>query len=243
MDSMPNSNENHGPAFEWMVRNLHETTHRYRYLEAVLQPKDAELNRLQENEDYFRQQLSFSRPKDKEQEQNIVKLRGEVQSLKHVTPNHSQSVPKSQNGEVLEQNKKIAENNVKLNQQNEELVTTWSSRNIVRQNWEVRMEQEKGKSLEKKLSFVEKFHKTKLEQVQHDLSKTNDQILVLNNKLKASSENVDSYLIENQNLLKKIESYEAERKQHAIEQEQINAKNNVEIRGSCKLNFRKRIFF
>ncbi|CAL8128654.1 unnamed protein product [Orchesella dallaii] len=118
MAAIPNSNPTHGRAYEWMVRNLHEITHPYRYFEALLQ----ELNRLQGNEAYFTQQLDFSHQKYKAQEQDNEKLRGEVQSLKQVTQTHSQSVPKSQYDQVLQHNKKIATINGKLNQRNEELV-------------------------------------------------------------------------------------------------------------------------
>ncbi|CAL8117273.1 unnamed protein product [Orchesella dallaii] len=90
MDSTPNSNVNHGPAFEWMVRNLQKA-------DALIQSKDAEINRFEGNEAYFKQELIFWDQKHKDHEQNSGKLRGE-------------------------QNQTIAENNVELIQQNEELV-------------------------------------------------------------------------------------------------------------------------
>ncbi|CAL8128662.1 unnamed protein product [Orchesella dallaii] len=274
MASIPNSNQNHSPAYEWMVRNLHEITHRYRYLEALLQSKDAELNRHQGNEAYFRQQLGFSHQKYKIQEQNNEKLRGEVQSLKQVTQTHSQSVPKSQYDEVLLQNKKIAENNVKLNQQNEDLLNNVEQqkhraselgsqngklfmeslvleqeiidlREQLRQQRQMQQqygpdehiervkkleaniveEQEKVKCLEEKLSSAESRNNTQVKEVQDKLNKADAQILLLNNKLKDSSANIETFLAENQNLLQKMGSFECERKQQALEKEELKAKN------------------
>ncbi|CAL8128663.1 unnamed protein product [Orchesella dallaii] len=276
----PSTKENHGAAYEWMVKNLHEAAQQILNLETEVRSRDLALNSLKGIEIYLRNELGSIQQNLTTQEQLNEKLRGEVQSLKNVIESHSQSVPKANYDEVLEQNKKIAENNAKLNSQNEELTkeveqqkrrasdlgtqngTLFGESLVLQQdivnlkeqlkqqqqkenkqknkenqqnekiiNLEANFVDEQGKvkSLQEKLSGAKNHHSTQVEQLEDKFSKANAQILVLNDKLKVSSENVDSFLLQNQNLLKKIESFEAERKLHASEKEQLNAKNSAEI--------------
>ncbi|CAL8128655.1 unnamed protein product [Orchesella dallaii] len=276
----PSTKENHGAAYEWMVKNLHEAAQQILNLETEVRSRDLALNSLKGIEIYLRNELGSIQQNLTTQEQLNEKLRGEVQSLKNITESHSQSVPKANYDEVLGQNKKIAENNAKLNSQNEELTKEVEQQkrrasdlgkqngtlfgdslvlqqDIVNLKEQLKQQQQKEnkqknkeneqnekiknleaiiieeqvkvKSLEEKLCCAKNHQETLVEQLEDKLSKTNAQILVLNDKLKTSSVNVDSFLVENQNLLKKIESFEAERKLYTNEKEQLNTKNSAEI--------------
>ncbi|CAL8128658.1 unnamed protein product [Orchesella dallaii] len=245
MASIPNSNPTHGRAHEWMVRNLHEITHRYRYLEAFLQSKDAEINRLQGNEAYFRQQLSFSHQKYKNQEQNNEKLRGKVQEVNQRNEELVNDVEqqKKRASELGSQNGKLFMESLVLEQEIVDLRNQLKQQRQIQQQYGpdehiervtkleaiIVEEQEKVKCLEEKLSSAESRNNIQVKEVQDKLNKADAQILLLNDELKYSSANIETFLAENQNLLQKIGSFECERKQQALEKEELKAKNEEEI--------------